>query len=202
MSALASYRTAVLQLLDDTGLLRYTNLQVDQALRWALGQYSRSRPIMRTYSADGAGTYILELPADFTAFNITRIQMDDGTDPPTEVAFKAFYRDESWYVETTERLLASSDTVTVTYDAPHTIDDLDSAAGTTIPDAHEWLIQVGAAGYAARMRAVSRAETVNMQPEVRKQLMEMANQFLTEFSCGIKTVQEVAISLIPDSEDD
>ena len=38
--ALADFRTAILALLDDPGLARYTNALVDEALRWAIVEYA------------------------------------------------------------------------------------------------------------------------------------------------------------------
>jgi len=38
--ALADFRTAILVLLDDPGLARYTNASVDEALRWAIVEYA------------------------------------------------------------------------------------------------------------------------------------------------------------------
>ena len=49
MSAIAAYRTAILALLSDAGLVIFTNNDVDQALRWALAEYSFRRPLIRTY---------------------------------------------------------------------------------------------------------------------------------------------------------
>ena len=201
MSAIAAYRTAVLALLDDAALARYTNAQVDVALLWALGQYSKARPVMRTYSASGAGTYLIELPSDFAADKITDIYLDDGSDPPVSIAFTVKYVDESWYILTTERLLSASDDFVIIYDASQTIDGLASASGTTIPVADEWLIQIGAAGYAARMRAVSRAESINMQPEVRKQLQELAEAYLKDFNAGVKPVAGIQTITLPDPDD-
>lgn len=200
MSAIAEFRTAVLALLDDPDLDRYTNDTVDAALAWALGAYSRVRPVMRTFSLEGAGTWRLELPAGFAARYITAITMDDGSDPPTEVDFRAFYYDESWFIETLDRLLGSGDTITVTYNAPQTIDGLEDAAGTTLPAEDEWIVQVGAAGHAARMRAVSRAESINMQPEVRRQLQEIAAAYLADFREALRPAPEAAVIALPDIE--
>ena len=38
--ALADFRTAILALLDDPGLARYTNVSVDEGLRWAIVEYA------------------------------------------------------------------------------------------------------------------------------------------------------------------
>lgn len=44
LPALADYETAILALLDDASNARYTNLQVDEALRWAVIQYVEAKP--------------------------------------------------------------------------------------------------------------------------------------------------------------
>lgn len=201
MSAIAAYRTAVLQLLDDTALDRYTNNQVDQALLWALGEYSKVRPIMRTYSFTGLGTYRAELPADFVALHVTQVVMDDGTDPPTIVPFKALYFDESWWLETIDRILSTSDTVDITYDTYQTIDGLASASGTTVPEDDEWLISTGAAGRAAMIRAVSRSESINMQPEVQFHLLDTAKAFLQSFMDGLRADTDIQVIQMDDPDD-
>jgi len=42
--AIADFRTSILALLDDPGKVRYTDVSVDQALRWALIEYIEAKP--------------------------------------------------------------------------------------------------------------------------------------------------------------
>jgi hypothetical protein len=149
MSAIASYRTQVLQLLSDPTLAIFSNDMVDQALRWSLSEYSLRRPLIRTYNFTvDASTGLHVLPADFVSREITRVQLyNDDPDSITDLVHYAFRRDESWYIQT-KKEVAAGDVLIISYSAVHQIDGLDAAAGTTVPDADENLICLGAAGQA------------------------------------------------------
>jgi hypothetical protein len=185
---LAQYRTRVLELLDDPTSTRYTSAQLDTALREALLEYSQARPIRRSYMLDTTGQQILSLPADFSADLITRVQLYN-TNPASmpDLPFNAGKIDEQWMIETLGTIYATGQVLVVTYATRHTIDALDSAAGTTITD--DELLAKGAAGFAAQSRAISRAESINMQPAVQTQLLNMANQYLAQFRNGLRASQ-------------
>ena len=107
--ALADFRTAILALLDDPGLARYTSVSVDEALRWAIVEYA------------AAGN------------------------------------------------------------ANYDIKDLDGAVTTTLPAADSVNVEVGAAGYCALIRSISRTETINLNQAVADNLRKTADRYLTEF---------------------
>jgi hypothetical protein len=66
MSAIDAYRIAILALLADAGKVVFSDNDVDQALRWALAEFSLRRPLIRTYQYSVIGTTAYhELPADF-----------------------------------------------------------------------------------------------------------------------------------------
>jgi hypothetical protein len=89
--------------------------------------------------------------------------------------------DEQWMIET-EYPIASGQVLTIYYSAEHQVDGLDAAAGTTILDADETLLELGAAGHAALMRAVNRVETINMNPDVIKAYRDISLDFLSRFN--------------------
>ena len=177
---LAQYRTRVSELLDDPTNARYTTAQIDTALRTALIDYSVIRPVKRTYQLDTTGAEVIALPADFAAMQITRIQLWN-TNPNQMVDLAFFVRlvDEQWTIEIKDTCYPAGFVLTITYTARHTIDSLDSASGTTVDDDN--LLCLGAAGYAAQSRAVSRAESINMQPAVQKQLLDLSTRYFSQF---------------------
>lgn len=180
---LAQYRVKIRDLLDDTGATRYTEDQIDTALRNALEAYAEKRPLSKTYVLDGTGEQRITLPSDFVATGITRAELiDDTPSRDDELVFIAEKVDEGWTVETVNKTIQVGDQILLTYYTGHTVDGLDSAAGTTIPAEHTLTVAIGAAGFAAQSRAVSRAETINLQKEVRKQLQELASTYLTMFN--------------------
>jgi hypothetical protein len=183
MSALAAYRTAILQLLADPGLSIFTNNDVDQALRWALSEYSWKRPLIRLYmfSVD-ATTSVHIMPADFITRHVTKVELYNAdADLITELDHHALRVDEEWMINT-KLPVEAGEVLQVSYSDVHTIDDLDSAAGTTVPDADETLLELGAAGEAALMRALNRVETINMNPDVVNTYRKTAADYLARFA--------------------
>jgi hypothetical protein len=194
MSALAAFRTAVLALLDDPTSARYSSAQIDQALRWALNEYATARPLINTYQLDSTGYALIILPSDFTARYITKVELyNEDPDQVEELAHYAYLRDNGWALETIGRSLPVGEVLTITYATSHSIDDLDGAAGTTLPSEDEVIVQVGAAGYAAQMRASSRAESVNLQVGLSKQLLEVAGLLMAAFRAAIRPLAEARI---------
>ncbi len=198
MSALAAYRTAIAALLADATNAIFSTNDIDQALRWALAEYSLRRPLIRTYqfSVDNT-TAVHILPADFITRHITRVELYNA-DPDliTELPHYAFIRDEQWMIETRSAVEAG-EVLQISYSAPHTIDNLDSESGTTVPDADETLLELGAAGHAALMRALDRIETINMNPDVVKAYRETAADYLARFA-GLLNITPNATVSLPD----
>jgi hypothetical protein len=182
MSAIATYRIAVSALLYDPSNVIFTTAEIDQALLWALLEYSYKRPLVRTYDYSVIGkTTIHTLPADFTARQIIKVELWDS-DPEKIYELVAFCSviDEQWVVDTlAER--KTGDVLQISYSAVHQIDGLDSAAGTTIPLADETLLEIGAAGHAAQMRSVGTIESVNMNDGVNRDYLHIALDYLARF---------------------
>lgn len=198
MSAIAAYRTAILALLSDAGLVIFTNNDVDQALRWALAEYSFRRPLIRTYifSVD-VFTAIHTLPADFVTRHITRVELYNADpDSIVDLSFYAYRLDEGWMINT-RNMVAAGETLQISYSDVHQVDGLDAAAGTTVPDADETMLELGAAGHAAQMRALNRVETINMNPDVVKTYRDTAKDYLSRFA-ELLTIEPGALSYLAD----
>jgi hypothetical protein len=195
MSALAAYRTAILALLSDPTNVIFSNTDVDQALRWALSEYSSKRPLIRTYifTVD-ATTGVHTLPADFVTRHITKVELwDEDQDSIIELTFYANQLDEQWMINTSYEV-AAGEVLQISYSAVHAIDGLDGAAGTTVPEADETLLQVGAAGRSATMRALERIETINMNPDVVKAYRDIGADYISQFSTGLTSEPGVAVA--------
>jgi len=206
MSALAAFRVSILALLSDAGLAIFSNNDVDQALRWALSEYSSRRPLIRTYQFPVAATTGVHiLPADFITRHVTNVELyDDDPDSIYDLTYYAYQRDEQWIVETrsaegpgTLREVSAGEVLQISYSVIHTIDDLDSAAGTTLPAADEPFIHVGAAGRAAQMRALDRIETINMNPDVVQMYKLLATEYLSSFAAFL-TIEPGVHFCLPD----
>lgn len=188
MSAIAAFRTAILALVDDASQTRFTTAQVDAALQWALAEYSKYRPLLKSYLLDTDGTCRLALPDEISAavLAISKVTLYNA-DPRqvVEVVYYAYKQDETWMIETLLTTFASGQYLTIEYAASQTVDGLASASGTTVPGYDEYLIQTGAAGHAAQMRAISRSETFNLNAEAVKFLRDMAKDYLAIFKDGL-----------------
>jgi hypothetical protein len=71
-----------------------------------------------------------------------------------------------------------------------TIEDLDAADETTVADVDEALVVRGAAGYAARMRAVDRAESANLDQSMPGSLLEWSKNTLYYFDQALRLVKQ------------
>lgn len=196
MSAVATFRTAVAALLYDTSNAIFTTTEIDQALVWALSEYSRRRPLIRSYTYDvDTSTKHHTLPADFVTNAIVALELyNDDPDAVLELGFYAALIDEQWLIETHDTINAG-EVLTVYYSDPHSIDGLASAAGTTLPLTDELLVQVGAAGHAAQMRAVGTIETINMNTDVAQTYKDLAREYLGRFVAGLEGSLHPAVSL-------
>jgi len=199
MTAIAAYRTAILALLSDATNVIFSADNVDQALRWALAEYSLRRPLIRTYSYSvDETTAVHVMPADFVTRHIVRVEIwNSDPDAITERPFYAYIRDEQWQIETMVAVEAG-EVLQISYSAVHQVDGLDSAAGTTIPTADETLLQTGAAGRAALMRALDRIETINMNKDVVVMYKALGDQYLMTFAEILSIREGVIFSPVPD----
>jgi len=198
MSAIAAFRVSILALLSDASNAIFSNNDVDQALRWALSQYSLRRPFIRTYQFTvDATTGVHTLPADFITRHITKVELyDEDPDDIVDLTFYAFQRDEQWIVETKYEVSAG-DILQISYSTIHTVDGLDAAAGTTLAAADEPIIHVGAAGRAAQMRALDRIETINMNKDVVQMYKLLAADYLFFFA-QFSTAEPGIVLALPD----
>ena len=182
MSAIAAYRTAVLLLLSDATNIIFSNTEVDQAIRWAMMEYSFKRPLLRTYQFSViSSTRIHNLPVDFVTKQVTKVELWNAIeDQIKELTYYAYILDEQWIIETKYPVQAG-EVLQITYSTIHQIDGLDAAAGTTIPLADEAMLEIGAAGRSAQMRAMSRVETINMDKDVVQMYKLMGAEYMASF---------------------
>ena len=197
MSSLSSFRTAILALLSDASNAIFSNDNIDQALRWALSEYSTRRPLLRTYMLDvEISSCIHYLPDDFATRHITKVELyNEDPDSIIELTHYAYKRDEQWVVGTST--ISAGEVLQITYSTVHTIDGLDSAAGTTVLAEDEPLLHTGAAGRAAQMRALDRIETINMNKDVVAAYRQLAAEYLNYFAGHLTIIPGVTISPLP-----
>lgn len=192
MSTLAQYLTSISQKVDDTGEDKYTDAMLTESLVMALEQYSKRKPLLRTYTLDSTNTKRIVLPADFDAMAIVEVEwVTSLADFDDRIAFYATKQDEQWVIETPGNVIPLGETLNVFYHALHTIDGLNSAAGTTVPETDEEILQTGAAGFAALARSTSLVESNNLNPQQAKDLSFLGRYLLDIFYVGVGKVEQV-----------
>jgi hypothetical protein len=159
---------------------------IDEAIRWALGRYNEINPEIVittvTLSADGREVDISGI-TDY--HDIVRVWWDyDSSDPEYPPKWRDF---ELWdgdilFIDAGSEP-QSSDVVRIWYKRLRTINGLDSASTTTLPDQDNEIIIAGASGFAAQ-------ERVQDQPSryVPRKLREWADARLREFERGLKAL--------------
>ena len=201
MSAIATFRTNISALLYDVSNVIFTTAEIDQALRWALSEYSLKRPMIKTYDYTVIGTTrVHTMPADFVTRHVTNVQLwDADPDKYMDILFHAFLIDEQWTIQTRYEM-KDGDVLQISYSAVHQVDGLDAAAGTTIPAADEPMLQIGAAGHAAQMRAVGTVESINMNANVVTNYRLLAADYLARFTAALFAEPGIRVAL-PDFPD-
>lgn len=191
-ATLTTLRDRVELMLADSGNAIWSTGDIDEGIRQALHEYSKTRPLRAvstlTLSADGreidASTLtgilsVSEIWCDYTA-----------SDPefPANRRSYAYWPDEQTIYVTDDYEPASGDVMRVFYTKLQTLSGLDSATATTILLDDETLVATGAAGYAATSRAVDLAEQVTLDRLTAQQVRAWGLAKLQEFRSGLKTV--------------
>jgi hypothetical protein len=193
MSAtLTTLRDRVEQILADSGNAIWSTDDIDEAIRQAVHEYSKTRPLRSVgtvvLSSDGREIDISSLTG---LLGVSQVWCDyDSTDPaypPNRRPFEHWPDSQKVYV-TGDYEPQSGDTMRVFYTAMQTLEDLDSATSTTIPLDDESLIAIGAAGFAATSRAVDLAEKVTLDRLTGQQVRAWGLSKLQEFRSGLRAV--------------
>jgi hypothetical protein len=187
MTTLTDFRTQVLQILGDPSGSRFDTDTLDEALRWALGEYGRAAPQVMTAeftvttagreqdlsSLSGIGS-ILELYYPYTS----------GDESPTQQAgFYQYQRGGKLYATISgHNVPAVGDVMRITYTTGQTIENLDSATETSVLSTHEYVLASGAAGKAATMRAAALIEMYGSRQEEYTRLEAWGEKMLIEYA--------------------
>ena len=191
-ATLATLRDRVEAMLADTGNAIWSSDDIDEAIRQALHEYSKTRALraISTLTLSAAGREI-DLSTLTGLLSVLEIWCDyTSSDPEFPANTRAFqhWRDESKLYVTDAYEPASGDVVRVFYTKLQTLNGLDSATSTTLPLEDETLVATGAAGYAATSRAVDLAEQVTLDRLTAQQVRAWGMAKMQEFRAGLKTV--------------
>jgi hypothetical protein len=185
---LATLRDRVELKLQDSGNTIWAADDLDEAIEEALEQYSQRSPAqaVATLTLAAAGREV-----DIsTLTDIVRIEKvwwpydsTNPTYPPNWCQFEVWPGDVLFIDEPTAP--TSGQKVRIFYNEMHTLNGLNGATATTIPEEDIAYIIAGAAHFAAQMRAVELAETLTVDRDVGKRLLEYAEEQGKNFRYGI-----------------
>lgn len=206
MAALAAYRTRISNSLDDT-TTKYTTDILDEALRKVLNEYTRAFPNIKstTVTVSTAGK-LQTLVSCTNLIAIIRIvhPYNSALDDPFVYEREDFiitWRDGSPHLFFSgDDIPQATEKILVEYAANQVVQNLDSAAATTVRDDHEDLLIVGAAGQAAMMRASGMTEKWGHRPQETSSLMLWGQQQYRRFIDFLAEVRaEQPIDIFPSS---
>ena len=190
-ATLATLRDRVELVLSDTGNATWSTDTLDEAIKHAIDEYALVSPYRAittlTLTADGREVDISSIT---NLLEIQRVWWEytssDPEYPPNWREFEIYPGDILFINAGIEP--ASGDVVRVWYTARHTLNGLDGAGTTTLPDEHISLIVTGAAAQAALIYAQSIGATVNVDGWTPRRFNDWAEIKYAEFKTGLARI--------------
>lgn len=196
---LAQYRTRIAARLIDSANAVYSTTTIDEALKAALHDYSAALPLTAetviTLPGDGREIALSGVSGLLQVLDVWWPYDSSASEvwPPNQVAgFRVWWDDAQpvlLLASKSGRQPQADDELRLWYTKPHTIQDLDSAAATTVFAHHESGLVTGAAGYAAASEIVDQVGNVRLDPGESKDLSTWAAARLKEFRDWLETVK-------------
>jgi hypothetical protein len=166
---LAQYEARASALLFDTSNAIFSTTIIDGAIRQVLADYTQAVPLAMetviTLPGDGREIALNGISGLEQVTDVWYPYDSDGDEvwpPQRPLGWRLWWDDGSPVLFLTPAGQAqpqTDDEVRIFYTKPHTIQNLDSAAATTVLASHEEMIARGAAGFAALARAADLNET-------------------------------------------
>jgi hypothetical protein len=195
-TTIAALRTRVATILADASNQIWSTTDLDEAIRRALHNYSNANPRKRiTTITLSTATREISTASITDIIAIEEIWLPyDATNPNAPINRRAFrfWKDAATIYILSQYMPQPGDIARIFYAALHTINGLDSASSTTLPDEHTSTIAFGAAGYAAASRAIDLAEQVSIDRNVTDRLTTWAQQTLQRFYAELQTITIIA----------
>jgi len=190
---LSQYRTAIREILGDLSATRWTNNQIDQALRIALGEYTAAYPQQADHIITLTETgREIDLSSLTWLSNVIQVCYPyDATETEQPVI-------EDWYlyfpagqpylhIGPAASEPQSGEVIQVYYTMPQTIETLDGGASTTVRADHESYLVMGAAGHSLNMRANALTESYGRRTP-QDQAFDSGKSYLLTWSKFLKSL--------------
>ena len=197
---LAQFEARVLALLFDSSAALYVTAVTTEAVRLALHEYAEAAPLAAEIVLTLPGTgHEIALSAVTGLLGVVDVwwpydsAATSETWPPNRVEGWTLWWDDAQPVlflnADNQGQPQIDDELRLWYTKPHTIQNLDSAAVTTVPTEHESLLVLGAAGFACLARAVDLSETAGQQTIATPNLGALGGMYLKQFRARLKSLR-------------
>ena len=210
--ALAAVRNKVLErlLVVDDSVLRLDEVEVTDAIREALDLFNVVAPLEKVYQVAGDGTkkrHVLSTDVTNWVKSISRVkEVDYVIDPDTDDEIIRRLRKEYWVqsvsstgdeVLNVQSPVTSSETLRVTWNSYSTIEDLDAATATTIPERYTeafylYAVHAGAmfvARKAARLKQASFGADISSLDELYQRWTDIARRLKKQADERLGSIQ-------------
>jgi len=201
-STLVGYRARILDRLVDAGGNIFSTATLDEAIRTALDEYNRVYPL--------TAETVIVLPGagrEIALANVTGLigvsevwwPYDSLSEvwPPNQVqGFRIFWDDAQPVLFLTTRDGSQpqlDDEVRLWYTKLHTIQDLDSAAVTTVHLDHETDVVAGGAGHAAIAESLDQIGQVHIDPKEVEYLRSWGISRLNEYRAALNRIRDATV---------
>ena len=177
-------------MLGDDGTI-FTTALLTAAFRQSLTDFNRIAPVHAAVTIVGINDqYEYELSdEDSLAVAILDVlrQGDNADELDISITYDAYNEDERVFFRLRQPV-TTSNTLIVRYTLHHTINGLDSATESTIPDPQDQILVDGACWQAVMTRATSRVETINLSKDQSDNYREVAGHFRAAFNAGLANI--------------
>jgi len=188
---LTSLIEAVGSMLKDSSNTYWSADEIEDAIRWALAEYSAVNPRrLETTIDDAAGSREYSLGSITGLLKVTRVWWPyDATDtvyPPNSVQW--YMLDDDTLFLDAQREPDGTGKIRVFYTAGHIIEGLDGALATSVDDMGCQLLIIGAAGRCVLMKSREAIDSINVSTEVARDWEHWGLARAREFGDGIERV--------------
>lgn len=201
MTALAGLRDRVELVLQDTGNAIWDANTIDEAMKMALDQYNLVKPLKMetviTLPGDGREIALSGVSGLLNVLDVWWPYDSDAADetwPPNRVrGWRLWWDDQQpvLFLDITEGAQPqTNEELRLWYSKRQTIQDLDSAATTTLRGDHESIIVLGTAGHAAMMRCVDLIEVAGTDLYQVGLLGTWGQRKLKEYQAELSNIQK------------
>lgn len=175
--------------LQDSTNATWATGDIDEAIEKALEEYNRHSPVLKLATLTLASTgREVDISSLTTLIRVIKVwhpyDSSDPSWPPNWVQFDVYPGSILHIDSPTEP--ATNDKVRVWYTAPATINGLNAATSTTIPEDDVTYLINGALYYACHMRSIEIAEDLAVDDDVNDRIQEVGEQHGKAFRYGIR----------------